>query len=319
MDNSNYNTSDDLKKSPLGRPTSYPTHYDPNLLVPIPRSIKREELGISSDVQSALPFSGFDEWTGYELSWLNNKGKPEVALLICEIPCESSNIIESKSFKLYLNSFNQTQFQNKSDVEKIIQKDLSEKSNSNVNVAIQQLSFQNNSSHNQNNKNKNNNTNIIDKNSLIELKVTEFSNLPGLNIDHLDINIEEYNYNPKLLQLEKSKESNVTSEILNSHLLKSNCLVTGQPDWGSIVIDYTGPKINHESLLKYIISFRLHEEFHEQCVERIFMDLTNYCNCSSLTVYARYVRRGGLDINPLRTTDKNLHYSKFKNLRTIRQ
>jgi 7-cyano-7-deazaguanine reductase len=274
-----------FNNSPLGRPTDYPDKYDSSLLVAISRAVKRQEIGIQD--QQNLPFFGFDFWTGYELSWLNLKGKPKTAILHCEIPCQSVNIIESKSFKLYLNSFNQTRFESAEVVCDRISNDLSEKMGAKVHVHIERSNQE-----------------------FIE------SRWPGRNIDHLDIEVNEYSYNPLLLKVESES---IVQEELNSDLLKSNCLVTGQPDWGSIYINYEGPKIDASSLLKYLISFRLHKEFHEQCVERIFMDLNQYCRCKKLTVYARYLRRGGLDINPLRSNDDHVEVNSLKSLRLIRQ
>jgi 7-cyano-7-deazaguanine reductase len=258
-----------LAQSPLGRKQSYISTYSPDLLFPIPRAEKRDEIGITF----SLPFKGVDIWTAFELSWLNMKGKPCVAIAEFHIPCESSHIIESKSFKLYLNSFNQTSFDSVEQVKAILTKDLSEKTNSTVKVLIHSLrTF---------------------KNAVIE-------NFDGECLDDLNITCNIYHAHPDYLN---SASNNDVSEVLYSDLLKSNCLVTGQPDWGSVQINYTGPKIDREGLLKYIVSFRNHNEFHEQCVERMFVDILNRCHCKTLTVYARYTRRGGLDINPIRSTN----------------
>lgn len=273
----------ELNSSPLGKQSSYIDQYDPSLLFPIPRKTKRDEINIPEKI----PFFGVDIWNCFEISWLNPKGKPAVALAEVIIPCDSTNIIESKSFKLYLNSFNNYKFNNSEQVKKVMTSDLSAATNSHVTVNI---------------------TNTQDFCSQKSI-----THLDGILLDTLDIKCDTYTTNPNLLQVESKS---IVSETVFSDLLKSNCLVTGQPDWGSIQISYTGPKIDHTSLLKYIVSFRNHNEFHEQCVERIFMDILTHCQPTSLTVYARYTRRGGLDINPYRTTDR---YFKINNIRLCRQ
>jgi len=252
----------------LGQETPYCTQYDSNLLFAIPRQLKRDELNLSSD---SLPFEGLDIWTGYEVSWLNLKGKPIVRIVEFAFPADSPNLIESKSFKLYLNSFNGTQFSSDSEVESIMIQDLSAICGGRVDVQFHSV---------------NDEQNLIGK-------------LPGLNLDDLDITINEYIVNSELLDI--GNDAPIVDETLNSHLLKSNCLVTGQPDWGSVVIRYSGRQLDHENLLRYLISYREHNEFHEQCVERIFTDIMQHCQPDKLSVYARYVRRGGLDINPYRS------------------
>lgn len=253
----------------LGKNTGYIQDYAPDLLESLPRSRARSEINIT---QECLPFSGFDLWTGFELSWLNNKGKPVVAIAEFFIPAKSNNLIESKSFKLYLNSFNQTKFTTPDRVTRTLEKDLSLAAGGNVKVKLYPgLDF-----------------------------YPEFtSHLPGECIDYLDIEISDYEFNPDYLRNAVADE--IVSETLASNLLKSNCLVTNQPDWGSVIVRYEGKRINRESLLRYIISFRMHNEFHEQCIERIFSDISYYCNPEKLTVFARYTRRGGLDINPFRS------------------
>ncbi|WP_130538446.1 NADPH-dependent 7-cyano-7-deazaguanine reductase QueF [Thiomicrorhabdus indica] len=253
--------------SQLGQHTPYCSEYDPSLLFPIPRQEKRDELGIKAN---SLPFNGLDIWTAFEISWLNTKGKPVVRIAEFAFQVSSPNLIESKSFKLYLNSFNGTRFESEQDVIELMEKDLSDASGAPV---------------------------VVDFKTL-EGHELLFGDLPGENIDDLDIEINEYQVDTSLL---KTLDEEVDEETLNSHLLKSNCLVTCQPDWGSVVVRYSGKKIDEASLLKYIISFREHNEFHEQCVERIFTDIMKVCRPVNLTVYARYVRRGGLDINPYRS------------------
>ncbi|ADZ91263.1 NADPH-dependent 7-cyano-7-deazaguanine reductase QueF [Marinomonas mediterranea] len=253
---------------PLGQKTEYVSTYDASLLFPIPRVDKWGEMGIEED---RLPFFGEDIWNAYELSWLNLKGKPVVALGEFRIPHDSPNIIESKSFKLYLNSFNQMKHEHFASVQAIMERDLSAAAGAPVTVILR------------------------DVDSMESLVVLT----PDYCIDEIDVDIDTYQPNSELLQRE---HDGVVEERLVSHLLRSNCPVTNQPDWGSVFIDYKGMKIDHASLLKYIVSFREHTDFHEQCVERIFIDIMQRCQPESLIVYARYVRRGGLDINPYRSS-----------------
>lgn len=252
--------------SPLGKKSLYINTYDPSLLFPIPRKLKRDELSIPK----ALPFYGTDIWNAYEISWLNPKGKPQIALGEFSFFAESANLIESKSFKLYLNSFNQTKLDCPDQLINLLEQDLSQASGSPVAVTL----FHPN-----------------------DHKKFFFSNFSGISLDSLDISTESYELDPSFLKTTPM----IVEEQVFSSLLKSNCLVTGQPDWGSVFIHYKGPQIDHEGLLKYIVSFRNHNEFHEQCVERIFMDLLQHCKPDLLTVFARYTRRGGLDINPFRS------------------
>lgn len=256
--------------SPLGKTSAYIAEYDPTLLYPIERAGKRGEIGIQDD----LPFRGVDIWNAYELSWLNPKGKPVVAMGEFFIPADSPRLIESKSFKLYLNSFNQTKLGSVREAAERMANDLSKAAGAEVRVTLVPLSQMGSSA--------------------------DIATLPGQCIDELDIETDCYETNPSLLACSPDE---TVAETLHSHLLKSNCLVTGQPDWGSIVIDYSGPRIDQAALLKYLISFRQHNEFHEQCVERVFQDVMRVCGAERLTVYARYVRRGGLDINPYRSND----------------
>ncbi len=258
-----------IDTSPLGQKTAYVSNYDASLLFPIPRAESRKALEIFAE----LPFHGCDIWTGYELSWLNAKGKPEVAVAEFKIPCDSPSIIESKSFKLYLNSFNQTRFSDSDKVKKTLINDLSAVAGIGIEVNLQRLDA---------------------SNLLID------SAYDALSLDELDIDVDGYHPDSSVLTADTSQ--NVT-EILCSHLLKSNCPVTGQPDWASLFIEYSGAKINHENLLRYVISFREHQDFHEHCVERIFVDVLHSCKPNKLSVYARYTRRGGLDINPFRSTE----------------
>lgn len=256
--------------APLGQQTEYVSEYQPSLLFPISRAQSRQ--GLSIDIE-ALPFKGVDVWTGYELSWLNLRGKPCVAVAEFQFPCESEFIVESKSFKLYLNSFNQTRFESIEKVEAVLIEDLSKASGAPVNVRIAELT---------------------------KASWGRVDQLSGVCVDDLDVEIDCYHPQPEFLRLEDSSDC-VTQELF-SHLLKSNCPVTGQPDWASVHIKYTGQKISHEGFLQYVVSFREHQDFHEHCVERMFVDIMARCKPECLTVYARYTRRGGLDINPLRST-----------------
>jgi len=271
-----------LKASPLGQRSRYVDQYDKSQLFPMPRQPTRELIG----AHFPLPFKGYDLWTAYEVSWLNLKGKPIVAVLDVVIPCESTHLIESKSFKLYLNSFNNTRFVSEAVVEDIIATDLSAVSGIPVQVTLRPASA---------------------------CTLDSIQSMAGFCLDELDVSCNVYNVDPGLLRVE---ETRVTQHSVYSHLLKSNCLVTGQPDWGSIQFIYSGHLIDPTSLLAYIVSFRNHNEFHEQCVERIFMDIMHHCKPNELTVYARYTRRGGLDINPIRSTKA---ISAPKNSRLFRQ
>lgn len=266
---SKYSNAKALSGLTLGQKTEYSNQYDASLLQPVPRSLNRDDLNLTDD----LPFQGGDIWTLYELSWLNDNGLPQVAIGEVYIPATSPNLIESKSFKLYLNSFNQSHFSHWEQVQDTLTKDLSACAAADVDVQLKALS---------------------------EYNSQPIADMKGECIDNQDIVIRDYTFNPHYL--ENSVGDDCTIETLHSHLLKSNCLITNQPDWGSVEIQYTGNKIDREALLRYIISFREHNEFHEQCVERIFTDIIKYCQPKTLTVMARYTRRGGLDINPYRST-----------------
>ena len=237
--------------SALGRHIDYPREYDASLLFPIARSLGRDALGISAN---ALPFAGIDRWHAYELSWLDARGKPRVATATFEVPADSPNLVESKSLKLYLNSFNASRFDNDDAVRDAIARDLSNAAGAPVKVAF---------------------------------------GLPDIAIE---------SYGPPDASLLACDANDDADETLSSALLKSNCPVTGQPDWASVRISYRGPRIDRAGLLRYLVSFRDHAEFHEQCVERIFVDVLARCRPRQLSVEARYTRRGGLDINPWRAT-----------------
>ncbi|MFT6915836.1 MAG: 7-cyano-7-deazaguanine reductase [Motiliproteus sp.] len=258
--------NDHLKNAPLGQSTSYVCEYDPKQLFAIPRANNWQGRGYVK-----APFRGCDLWNAYELSWLNLRGLPQVAMAEFRFSCESPNIIESKSFKLYLNSFNLSRFASADQVRQHLLEDLSEVAGAPVTVAIQSLEAS-----------------------------ARIDQLKGECLDQLDVEIEHYQPAPQLL---RTIEGDRVEAQLYSHLLKSNCPVTGQPDWASIQIDYRGAPIDKEGLLKYLVSYREQGDFHEQCVEQIFLDILDRCQPEQLSVYARYLRRGGLDINPFRSTE----------------
>jgi 7-cyano-7-deazaguanine reductase len=254
---------------PLGKSTVYADRYDPTLLFPIPRAAKRAELGVGSP----LPFHGTDIWNAYELSWLDMRGKPQAALAEFRVPASTPNIIESKSFKLYLNGFAQEPLANAAALRALLQQDLTTAAGDVVEVILHPA----------------------------RCAAHTFADLEGVSIDALPVAIDDYGP-PRADYLRADTDAAVVEETLVSDLLRSNCPVTGQPDWGSVQIAYRGAPIAREGLLRYLVSFRTHSEFHEQCVERIFMDVTARCAPERLSVYARYTRRGGLDINPFRSS-----------------
>jgi len=269
----------DYSNTELGKDTVYSTSYNPSLLDPIPRVTAREQL---EAVGGPLPdFIGVDLWTGFEVSWLNSHGMPQVAIVEFLVPCTSVNIVESKSFKLYLNSFNQTEFESQQAVQSCMTADLSAAAQGVVEVIFYQLAEYNGFR-----------------------PVTEPQ---GHCLDQQNIAIDCYTPNPDLLALDQAvapgaKVTAAVTETLYSHLLRTNCPVTDQPDWASVYISYQGAPIDREGLLKYLVSFRQHQDFHEQCVEKIYADIMQRCQPAQLDVYARYMRRGGLDINPFRSS-----------------
>lgn len=278
-----YAQNDVLKNLSLGKVTDYKCHYDKSILQGVPRSLNRDELALTAQ---NLPFYGVDLWNIYELSWLNAKGKPMVATGVVKVPFDSEYLIESKSFKLYLNSFNQSHFDSVEAVQKILIEDLSACAQKEVSVTL---------------------------NANLDTFPDTLGTFKGHCLDALDIEVSLYQLSPLFLENISSEE--MVTETLYSHLLKSNCLITNQPDWASIEISYTGKQLNREKLLRYLISFRQHNEFHEQCVERIFCDLMKNAALTSLTVYARYTRRGGLDINPIRSTERTIAVNNDRFLR----
>jgi 7-cyano-7-deazaguanine reductase len=253
--------------SSLGREVAYPTGYDPKLLFPIPRAGARAELGLAAG--DALPFAGHDRWHVYELSWLDGRGKPRVATATLQVPATSPNLVESKSLKLYLNSLNAARFDDEAGLRARIAADLSACAGAPVAVAF-------------------------------GLPPMTDGEADGVSLDAIEADFDEYGP-PNAGHLSADGEA-IVEEHLHSALLKSNCPVTGQPDWASVHLRYRGPRIERTGLLRYLVSYRDHAEFHEQCVERIFLDVLHSCRPESLSVEARYTRRGGLDINPWRAT-----------------
>ena len=265
-----------MSDSPLGKSTELPRNYDPGVLFAIARADQRRRIGLSA----APPFGGVDIWNAWELTWLAESGKPIVATALIVVPADSPNIVESKSLKLYLNSFAMGRYATSGEVAGIIARDLAELAEANIEVDVRPAT---------------------------EVAVHRIADLPGDCIDQLDVNIDDNEVNADLLGI---ASDDVVEEALHSHLLRSLCPVTGQPDMGSVLIRYRGATIDRASLLRYIVSYRRHSDFHESCVERMFVDLKNACRPEKLTVYARYNRRGGIDINPFRsdfeTTAENL-------------
>jgi 7-cyano-7-deazaguanine reductase len=259
----------------------YKDLYDPLLLSPISRQPQREESGIGTP----LPFWGMDIWRAYELSWINPQGKPQIAIATFYFPADSPRLIESKSLKHYLNSFNQASFENAPSAQKILEQDLSRASGSPVEVFLKSPE-------------------VFGQERIEEL--------PGESLDRLEVDIRDYRVNPDFLET----GDRVVEETLVSNLLKTNCPITGQPDWAAIQIRYRGPRMERTGLLRYLVSYRQHQDFHENCVERIFMDLRRRCRPEKLSVYARYTRRGGIDINPFRT---NFETTRPFHSRTARQ
>ena len=252
---------------PLGRETDHPHKYAPEVLCPISRQETRAALGLTDE----LPFNGVDIWNAWELTWLGPGDLPRVATAEIHVPADSPNIVESKSFKLYLNSFAMSSFASETIVAETIARDLSPCVGAPVKVSVLPVSG---------------------------TEARQSTRLAGTSLDELEVACTDWEVNADLLQADPSC---TVAEDLHSHLLRSLCPVTAQPDIGSLQISYRGPRIDHAGLLRYIVSFREHNDFHEACIERMFVDLLERCACEYLTIYARYQRRGGIDINPLRS------------------
>jgi 7-cyano-7-deazaguanine reductase len=234
---------------------------------------------------SDLPFCGADIWNAFELSWLNMKGMPQVARGRFIFPCASPALIESKSFKLYLNSLNQHVFTDVEEARRCMTRDLSNSAGAEVEVLLQPFSG-----------------------------MQEVLDVPtGVCLDNQDITCTQFEPDVELLQLTDAGNAfeAIVDEVLYTDLFRSRCPVTGQPDWGTITVCYQGPQINHASLLQYLVSYRQHHGFHENCVERIYCDVLQRCRPQSLSVEANFLRRGGLDINPVRATSEMMDYVLF--------
>lgn len=255
-----------IEQSPLGQKTVYTETYAPELLFPVPRSLGRDKIGF----KEVLPFDGEDIWTGYELSWLNPKGKPVIAMAEFRFPALSLFIVESKSFKLYLNSLTQSSFESVEEVRALIEKDLQAVTQADVKAELFLPG---------------------------EYRQKDLHSFSGVCLDKQDISASVYQVDRSLLFTHPEK----VDETVYSDLLKSNCLATGQADWGSVFVHYCGDLIDHEGLLQYIISYRRHSGFAEHCVESFYKDIWDMCRPEKLTVYVRYTRRGGLDINCFRS------------------
>lgn len=256
-----------MSKIPLGKPTDYPDEYSPQVLFAVPRNEARQALKLGDE----LPFQGKDIWNAWEITWLEPSGKPVVATAVITVPADSVNIVESKSLKLYLNSLAMSRYASIDELAGVISRDLSRITGSQV---------------------------IISMTPANEFPTGRIADLPGDCIDGLDVQVDAGGVDARIL---KTTGEDSIEEELHSHLLRSNCPVTHQPDMGSVLIRYRGPAIDRESLLRYIVSFRYHNDFHEACVERMFLDIKARCGPENLTVHARYNRRGGLDINPFRS------------------
>jgi 7-cyano-7-deazaguanine reductase len=266
----------------LGVNVAYPQHYDPALLVPIMRADNRRALGITED---QLPFCGADVWNAFELSWLDPQGKPQVARGRFIFPCTSPRLVESKSLKLYLNSLNQEAFSTLDDVRDRLRQDLSAVAGAEVEVLLQPFTG-----------------------------MQEVLDAPtGISLDDLDVICTQYEVDPELLQVAGGEAlfEQLVDEVLYTDLFRSRCPITGQPDWASMTVCYNGPQIDRGSLLRYLVSYRLHNDFHENCVERIFCDIMARCRPQQLSVEANFLRRGGLDINPVRSSSEMIDYVLF--------
>ncbi|CAA0088705.1 NADPH-dependent 7-cyano-7-deazaguanine reductase [Halioglobus japonicus] len=252
----------------LGQHTPVVAQYSPQLLHPIPRATARRDLGLGQQ----LPFFGVDQWHAYEMSWLDDAGKPVVKVGRFQVPADSPNIVESKSFKLYLNSLNNTRFASDEEAQATIVADIGAVAGASVTLVLFPVGD----------------------------AALAGARLSGESLDNLPL--APWDGEPQAQQLQLSSGEAVEATVY-SHLLRSLCPVTGQPDWATVWIHYQGAEIERSSLLQYIIAYREHQEFHEQCVERMFCDISARCEPNFLHIQAFYTRRGGMDINPFRSTD----------------
>ena len=268
-----------VEHSPLGKATDYPERYDPSLLFSMPRAPQREALGLTD----VLPFTGIDLWTAYEITWLDANGKPALAVAHFRVPAESPRLVESKSLKLYLGSFAQENLTGPSEFSRMVESDLTRACGADVLVELASVA-----------------------DSAAEAP------LPGESLDGLSLATDVYDPRPELLIARGPQ----VEETLRSALFRSRCPVTAQPDYGDVMIHYRGRAIDRAELLRYLVSYRRHPAFHENCVERIFVDVLHRCAPQALSVYARFLRRGGIDINPFRS---NFERSPPPRIRTVRQ
>ena len=258
-------------KIPLGRKTDYPATVDPGVLFPVARAEARKPLGIDD---AALPFAGADIWNAWELSWLDARGKPRVAVAELRVPCDSPNLVESKSLKLYLNGYAMTRHEDAHAVRECIARDVSACVDAEIETAL------------------------LEPADFARLQVADFA---GESLDDQSLDIADYSQ-PRAEHLRVQPKSGMVEEALVSHAFRSRCPVTGQPDWASVQVRYRGMPMDRGGLLRYLVSFREHADFHEACVERMFLDIQERCAPLQLLVYARFLRRGGIDINPWRAT-----------------
>jgi len=272
---------DDIGRSPLGHATGYPDAYDPAQLFTVPRAPQRAALGLTG----ALPFSGSDVWTAYELTWLDSRGKPAIAIATIEVPAESPSIVESKSMKLYLGSFAQSSYALPENVATMIARDLAAAVGARVRISLRDPT---------------------------DFGAERFAELEGESLDGLALDCSAYEVDPTSLVVGNKR----AGEALTTNLFRSVCPITGQPDIASVRIAYRGPRIERAGLLRYLVSYRRHTGFHEHCIERMFVDIAARCRTERLTVHARFTRRGGIDINPFRTDAAS---PPPQNVRTARQ
>lgn len=250
---------------PLGQVSAQPDRYDPSVLVPVPRSLARSAEGVD-----ALSFTGHDVWNAWEISWLNPGGCPEMRIGQLVVPAQSPNLVESKSLKLYLNSFANERL-SETAVQSRIEADLS----ACIGVRVGWTLFS------------------------IHDPRYQTQSVSGICLDTIAIDLEIDRPDPAVLQVMDSPSNNTT---LWTDLFRSNCPVTGQPDWATVVVQYSANvTVIPATVLAYLVSYRLHTGFHEACIERIFCDLRQLLNPDELIVWAGFLRRGGLDINPVRS------------------
>jgi 7-cyano-7-deazaguanine reductase len=271
----------EIGRSPLGHATGYPDTYDPAQLFTVPRAPQRAALGLTG----ALPFSGRDVWTAYELTWLDPRGKPAIAIATIEVPAESPSIVESKSMKLYLGSFAQSSYVSAEIVASTIARDLEAATGAPVHVSLRDPT---------------------------RFSAERFAELEGVSLDGLALDCSAYEVDATSLTVGDDR----IDEALTTDLFRSVCPITGQPDIASVRVAYRGPRIDRAGLLRYLVSYRRHPGFHEHCVERMFVDIATRCRTERLTVHARFTRRGGIDINPFRTDTAS---PPPPNVRTARQ